>query len=70
MEVRDLSGPAYVTLGGVGDGASPAWWDQSASQWDSKPCKPSHLVTDLLITECTNLGYFTLAPLMRRHRIM
>ncbi|XP_073997137.1 adhesion G protein-coupled receptor A3-like isoform X2 [Rhodnius prolixus] len=70
MEVRDLSGPAYVTLGGVGDGASPAWWDQSASQWDSKPCKPSHLVTDLLITECTNLGYFTLAPLMRRHRII
>ncbi|BET01855.1 LRRCT [Nesidiocoris tenuis] len=65
VEVRDLVEPAYVMLGGLHQGIAPAWWDEALGDWVVPPCRPSHLLADLLVTKCHHLGYFALISDLR-----
>uniref|UniRef100_A0A146MFV1 G-protein coupled receptor 124 n=1 Tax=Lygus hesperus TaxID=30085 RepID=A0A146MFV1_LYGHE len=65
VEVRDLVEPAYIMLGGLRQGVAPAWWDDALGDWVIPPCRPSHLLSDLLVTKCHHLGYFALISDLR-----
>lgn len=60
LEVDALTEPVVVMLGGLRKGATPVWWSESAGQWAVRPCHPADIRHDLLVLNCTSLGYFAL----------